>query len=101
HPNSPRHGHISGQIREPLEGVLHSGRDGKLVAGMVGYCPEAVYYGPQSQDPNIPCKTIVLQFGGASGSGYLSQAEVKVGMEELKGEGEYKGGMCGRRADVE
>jgi hypothetical protein len=99
--NSPRHRHNFEQIRYQLEGVLDYGRDGKLVAGMVGYFPEAVYYGPQSQDPNIACKTIVLQFGGASGSGYLSQAEVKAGMEELKSEGEFKDGIFRRRADVE
>src|SRR5262245_28001226 len=78
--NSPRHRHNFEQIRYQLEGVLDYGRDGKLTAGMVGYFPEAVYYGPQSQDPSISCKTIVLQFGGASGSGYLSQAEVQAGM---------------------
>jgi hypothetical protein len=68
---------------------------------MVGYFPEAVYYGPQSQDPNIACKTIVLQFGGASGSGYLSQAEVQAGMQALRQEGEFKDGVFRRRADVE
>jgi hypothetical protein len=99
--NSPRHRHNFEQIRYQLEGVLDYGRDGKLTAGMVGYFPEAVYYGPQSQDPAIPCKTIVLQFGGASGSGYLSQSEVKAGMEELKQEGEFKDGVFRRRADVE
>ena len=72
-----------------------------LVSGMVGYFPEAVYYGPQSQDPNIACKTIVLQFGGASASGYLSQAEVQAGMQELRQEGEFKDGVFRRRADVE
>src|SRR5262245_37537997 len=91
--NSPRHRHNFEQIRYQLEGVLDYGRDGKLVAGMVGYFPEAVYYGPQSQDPDIACKTIVLQFGGASGSGYLSQAEVQAGMRELKDEGEFKDGV--------
>ena len=99
--NSPRHRHNFEQIRYQLEGVLDYGRDGKLVAGMVGYFPEAVYYGPQTQDPNIPCKTIVLQFGGASGSGYLSQAEVQAGMQALKREGEFKDGVFRRRADVE
>jgi len=99
--NSPRHRHNFEQIRYQLEGVLDYGRDGKLTAGMVGYFPEAVYYGPQSQDPNIACKTIVLQFGGASGSGYLSQAEVQAGMRELKQEGEFKDGVFRRRADVE
>ena len=99
--NSPRHRHNFEQIRYQLEGVLDYGRDGKLTAGMVGYFPEAVYYGPQSQDPNIACKTIVLQFGGASGSGYLSQAEVQAGMQELKREGEFKDGVFRRRADAE
>jgi hypothetical protein len=99
--NSPRHRHNFEQIRYQLEGVLDYGRDGKLVAGMVGYFPEAVYYGPQSQDPGVNCRTIVLQFGGASGSGYLSQAEVQAGMRELKEQGEFKDGVFRRRADVE
>jgi len=43
----------------------------------------------------------VLQFGGASGSGYLSQAEVQAGMRELRDEGEFKDGVFRRRADVE
>jgi hypothetical protein len=98
--NSPRHRHNFEQIRYQLEGMLDYGRDGKLVAGMVGYFPEAVYYGPQSQDPAIACKTIVLQFGGASGSGYLSRAEVHAGMQALEAEGEFKDGVFRRRADV-
>jgi len=99
--NSPRHRHNFEQIRYQLEGVLDYGRDGKLLAGMVGYFPEAVHYGPQSQDPNVACKTIVLQFGGASGSGYLSQAEVQAGMRELGALGEFKDGVFRRQADVE
>jgi hypothetical protein len=99
--NSPRHRHNFEQIRYQLEGLLDYGRDGKLAAGMVGYFPEAVYYGPQSQDPEISCKTIVLQFGGASGSGYLSQTEVRAGMEALRGEGEFKDGVFRRPAEVE
>src|SRR5260370_5533308 len=99
--NSPRHRHNFEQIRYQLEGALDYGRDGKLVTGMIGYFPEAVYYGPQSQDPDIACKAIVLQFGGASGSGYLSQAEVQAGMRELREEGEFKDGVFRRRAGVE
>jgi hypothetical protein len=49
--NSPRHRHNFEQIRYQLEGVLDYGRDGKLVAGMVGYFPEAVYYGPRQRLP--------------------------------------------------
>jgi hypothetical protein len=99
--NSPRHRHNFEQIRYQLEGVLDYGRDGRLVAGMVGYFPEAVYYGPQSQDPSVSCKTIVMQFGGASGSGYLSQAEVDAGRKALAEFGEFKDGVFRRRADVE
>ena len=99
--NSPRHRHNFEQVRYQLEGVLDYGRDGRLMQGMVGYFPEGVYYGPQSQDPAINCKTIVLQFGGASGAGYLSQAEVNAGMEELKAEGAFKDGIFHRRADAE
>jgi hypothetical protein len=99
--NSPRHRHNFEQIRYQLEGVLDYGRDGRLVAGMVGYFPEAVYYGPQSQDPSLSCKTIVMQFGGASGSGYLSQAEVDAGRKALGEFGEFKDGVFRRRADVE
>jgi len=39
----------------------------------------------------------VLQFGGASGSGYLQPREVKAGMEELKQFGEFKDGVFHRR----
>jgi hypothetical protein len=99
--NSPRHRHNFEQIRYQLEGVLDYGRDGRLSAGMVGYFPEGIYYGPQSQDPAISCKTIVLQYGGASGSGYLSQGEVQAGMQELRQHGEFQDGVFRRRADVE
>jgi hypothetical protein len=39
----------------------------------------------------------VLQFGGASGSGYLSNAETRKAMEELKALGEFKDGVFRRR----
>jgi hypothetical protein len=42
----------------------------------------------------------VLQFGGASGSGYLQPREVKAGMEELKKFGEFKDGVFHRHEGV-
>jgi len=99
---SPRHRHNFEQIRFQLEGTLDFGRDGKLIEGMVGYFPEGVAYGPQTQkSQEAPATTIVLQCGGASGSGYLSAEEVKAGMEELKQEGEFRDGVFRRRDDVE
>ena len=42
----------------------------------------------------------MLQFGGASGSGYLLPREVKAGMEELKKFGEFKDGIFHRNEGV-
>ena len=42
----------------------------------------------------------MLQFGGASGSGYLLPREVKAGMEELKTFGEFKDGIFHRHEGV-
>jgi hypothetical protein len=57
-----------------------------------------VHYGPQVNKTSIYCA--VLQFGGASGSGYLLPREVKAGMEELKQFGEFKDGVFHRREGV-
>ena len=78
-----------------LSGESDYGQDGPLKAGMLGYYPEGVYYGPQVNKTPITCA--VLQFGGASGSGYLQPREVKAGMEELKEFGEFKDGVFHRR----
>ena len=43
----------------------------------------------------------MLQFGGASGSGYLSREEVYAGTEELKKYGTFEGGIFRRNDDVE
>lgn len=97
---SPRHRHNFEQVRFQLAGEVDFARDGKLKAGMVGYFPEGMFYGPQSQDPTTTPMTVVLQMGGASGSGYLSRAEVKAGMDALSAEGEFKDGVFRRRKDV-
>ena len=97
--SGPRHRHNFEQYRFMLAGESDYGQDGPLKAGMLGYYPEGVPYGPQVNKTPIVCA--VLQFGGASGSGYLSQAEVQAGMQELKQEGEFRDGVFRRRADVE
>jgi hypothetical protein len=91
---SPRHRHNFEQFRFQLEGDLDFARDGTMRAGMVGYFPEGASYGPQSSEGNAT--TIVLQFGGASGAGYLSRKEVKQGMDELTAFGTFEGGVFRR-----
>src|SRR5690606_38458334 len=68
---SPRHRHNFDQVRLQLEGDADFTRDGIMTPGMVGYFPEGVFYGPQ-KNPGESL-TVVLQFGGASRSGYLSE----------------------------
>ena len=97
---SPRHRHNFEQIRYQVEGALDFARDGTLEAGMVGYFPEGVAYGPQTQSAGTDVATIVLQFGGASGSGYLAHDEVRAGVAALKSEGEFKDGVFHRREDT-
>jgi hypothetical protein len=95
---SPRHRHNFEQFRFQIQGSLDFARNGKMKPGMVGYFPEGVYYGPQSQQSDEQPLTAVLQFGGAGGGGYLAQAEVKAGMRELQKYGEFKDGVF-RRTD--
>ena len=92
--SGPRHRHNFDQYRFMIEGESDYGQDGPLKAGMLGYYPEGVPYGPQVNKTEIFCA--VLQFGGASGSGYLLPREVKAGMEELKKFGEFKDGIFHR-----
>jgi len=97
---SPRHHHNFEQVRFQFSGELDFARDGKMKTGMVGYFPEGAFYGPQTNDATDTPMTIVLQCGGASGSGYLARAEVKAGMDALKAEGEFKDGVFRRNKDV-
>ena len=97
--SSPRHRHNFDQFRFQVEGTMDFDRNGKMTAGMFGYFPEGAAYGPQSSDGRSV--TAVLQFGSASGSGYLSREEVDEGTEALKKIGTFKDGIFHRSDDVE
>lgn len=94
---SPRHRHNFEQIRVQLDGEAYFDRDGTMTPGTVGYFPEGVFYGPQSQKPGMVSTTAVLQFGGASGCGYLSNKETRAAMEDLNKLGEFKNGAFRRK----
>ena len=96
---SPRHRHNFDQFRIQIEGTMNFDRNGKLAAGSFGYFPEGAFYGPQSSEGRS--STAVLQFGSASGSGYLSRDEVAAATEELKKFGTFEGGVFRRNDDVE
>jgi hypothetical protein len=96
---SPRHRHNFDQFRFQIEGTMNFDRNGKMTAGSFGYFPEGAAYGPQTSEGRSV--TAVLQFGGASGSGYLSRQEVQAGTEELKKSGTFEGGIFRRNDDAE
>jgi len=91
---SPRHRHAWDQVRFCLEGSVPIGRDLKIDAGEVGYFPEGVHYGPQEGGPDRI--VLLLQFGGASGLGYLSPDQLRDGRERLLGEGVFEQGVFRR-----
>jgi hypothetical protein len=96
---SPRHRHNFDQFRFQLEGTMNFDRNGKMEAGTLGFFPEGAAYGPQTSEGRSV--TAVLQFGGASGNGYLSPKEVAAGTEELKKFGTFEGGVFRRNDDSE
>jgi hypothetical protein len=64
----------------------------------IGYFPEGAYYGPQtSTGSNI---VAVVQFGGPSGSGYLSQRQVNAAYDEMKSFGIFDKGVFRRNEGV-
>jgi hypothetical protein len=88
---APRHRHNFDQIRYVLKGTYPYAKDKTMPEGWVGYFPEGVYYGPQDRPEGL--EMMVCQFGGASGSGYISVAQREVANDALKKRGEFKDGV--------
>ena len=91
---SPRHRHNFDQFRYQLEGEFDFDRNGKMAPGVIGYFPEGTPYGPQSS--SVSSLTLVLQFGGASGNGYMTQEQLEAGTAELKAHGTFEKGVFRR-----
>jgi hypothetical protein len=87
---APRHRHNFEQIRFALEGRFEYRPAEYLDGGNVIYFPEGVHYGPQVRHDGLSMLT--LQYGGATGNGYLSQAERKKGFDDLCAKGKFEKG---------
>jgi len=96
---SPRHKHNFDQFRYQLEGEFDFDRNGKMTPGIIGYFPEGTPYGPQSS--SVSSLTLVLQFGGASGNGYMTQEQMEAGTAELKKHGTFEKGVFRRNEGEE
>lgn len=91
----PTHRHNFEQIRLPIRGDMNLGRTGILRENEIGYFPEGLAYGPQD-DPlgkAAPGERLqlVLQFGGASGCGFMSIEQRRRAREELTAIGKFSG----------
>ena len=82
---SPRHRHNFDQVRYQIAGEFDYDADGRLRPGCAGYFPEGVRYGPQNSSGDT--WNVLVQFGGASGSGYTAEREEERGAGELKAKG--------------
>jgi hypothetical protein len=91
---SPRHRHAWDQVRFCLEGWVPLGQNLRLDAGEVAYFPEGVSYGPHEGGPDRI--VLLLQFGGASGEGYLGTEQLRRGREALARQGTFEGGVFRR-----
>jgi len=88
-----RHRHNFDQFRFPIRGEMNVGDGLRLREGQLGYFTEGAPYGPQD-DPIEPLEPgerlhLTLQFGGATGYGYLGPKRLRACREELRREGEF------------
>ena len=87
---SPRHRHPWDQIRFCLEGKIPIAKGLYVEGGEIAYFPESAYYGPQEggEDRIV----ILLQFGGASGQGFIGPDRLKQARLELAAHGRFEDG---------
>lgn len=91
---SPRHQHNFDQFRMCVSGKTSIDPNKFMEPGEIGYFPEGTSYGPQQDDrDNV---TLVLQFGAASGGGFVSRGQLRRALDELHAVGEFKDGAFHR-----
>lgn len=94
---SPRHRHNFDQIRVALDGDMRISPKQVVKEGQIGYFPEGTFYGPYD-DAGRERTIMIVQFGGASGSGYVSEEEAAAAKAELLKEGEFRDGIFHRHS---
>lgn len=94
---TPRHRHNFDQVRIMLRGYFEWAPDTPQPEGSVGYFPEGTYY---TQKGVGPSQTLVLQVGGGSGNGYMSNRQLQDGIAALQREGRFEDGIYTRVSPV-
>ena len=95
---SPVHRHNFDQFRFPTLGDINILPDLNVRQGELCYHPEGVPYGPQD-DGEASKEVLVLQFGGASGQGFLSHAQLRETQTQLAEKGRFDKGKYYRQLD--
>jgi len=88
---SPVHHHNFDQFRFGINGDISILPDMTVGRGELCYHPEGAYYGPQDDGPGER-EVLVLQFGGASGQGFLSHRLINAAQEKLSKRGRFEKG---------
>jgi hypothetical protein len=88
-----RHRHNFDQFRYPIRGDMNVGDGINLREGQLGYFTEGAPYGPQDDrfDHSAAGERIhlTLQFGGATGYGYLGPDRLRALRDQLRQHGEF------------
>lgn len=87
---APRHRHNFEQVRVVLNGRFGFGPGAVQEAGSVGYFCEGTYYTQRGEGPST---TLLLQCGGASGSGYMGFERLQRGIREIAQRGSFHDGV--------
>lgn len=95
---SPRHRHNFDQFRYAVKGDFSLSPHITLKQGDLAYHPEGCFYGPQNDGTDEQI-LLVLQFGGASGEGFVDLERIKAANTELvdSGKGVFEEGKFYRR----
>jgi hypothetical protein len=98
---TPRHHHNFDQMRYMIDGRWQDPA-GVLESGSLGIFPEGTYYGPQDKKEDAGT-VLVIQFGGASGAGYVDKNLMRKAIAELKaqGDGTFQDGVYRRNPGVD
>lgn len=94
--HQPRHRHNFDQIRMPLAGRVSIGPKRWIEAGQIGYFPEGLHYGPTEDHRDVGTSGFTLQFGGASGQGFISTAQMTAATRALEQLGTFEKGIFWR-----